>query len=298
MKKTNVKNLLERLAVQENELQGKHFLAPAVRGGQVRTKLDGLLYTFKPQPADFEGWGIFSPHSETEARLVEEADAFQTAEFLQLFPALKVHLIFALRGNVWLAFPVNESDAKQRFFKKALEVEPFAVHLATEARAFETVVARNVGGIWFFDESDRRANPETGEVLRQSLANGVRVEDLNNKNLTPEIKICYQIASRRDEFLQERERRRLQLRQAGHAQNNDERRLREAVRFGGGELLDHADRGDYWVIDWTTRTGERHTSTIAKDFTVITAGICLSGEDEKFDLHSLVGVVEGWNEDW
>lgn len=297
MKKTDVLSLHNRLADAEDELREKRFLAPLVRGGQVRTKLNDLLCTFKPQPADFEGWGIFAPQSEIDAQLVAEPDSFQIAEYLQLFPALKVHLILALRRGVWLAYPVNESDARQRFFKKTVQVEPFAVHLAFEAREFETAAARNVGGVWFFDEIDRRADPETGEKLRQSLADNVRTEDLTIKNLTPEIKIGYQIAAGREEFLRAREHLRLANKNALQS-SSDEKRLREALLFGGGELIGHHDRGDYWWVEWTTRTGERHTSSIAKDFTVISAGICLSGEDRKFDLQSLVGVVEGWNEDW
>ena len=73
----------------------------------------------------------------------------------------------------------------------------------------------------------------------------------------------------------------------------DEQKLAEALERGGGRLLSHVDRGDRWTIEWETSKGERHTSSINKeDMTVMSAGICLSGEDSKFDLHTLVGVVE------
>jgi hypothetical protein len=73
----------------------------------------------------------------------------------------------------------------------------------------------------------------------------------------------------------------------------DEKRLQRALKMGGGELQEFRDRDDYWLIEWTSGTGERHSSAIAKnDLTVISAGICLSGEDRNFDLQSLVGVVE------
>jgi hypothetical protein len=73
----------------------------------------------------------------------------------------------------------------------------------------------------------------------------------------------------------------------------DETRLRRALEMGGGSLESFVDRGDYWTTQWTTSDGETYTSAIQKDnLSVMSAGICLDGEDAKFDLQSLVGVVE------
>jgi hypothetical protein len=86
-------------------------------------------------------------------------------------------------------------------------------------------------------------------------------------------------------------------RNAGGNHGGEEGRLREALRTGGGEMRDFRDRGEYWLVEWTTADGQRHTSAIAKgDMTVISSGICLSGRDRDFDLQSLVGVIEG--RDW
>ncbi|MDX2232056.1 MAG: hypothetical protein NW220_20650 [Leptolyngbyaceae cyanobacterium bins.349] len=97
--------------------------------------------------------------------------------------------------------------------------------------------------------------------------------------MTPEMRSLYELATQQiEEFAQPQ---------------RDEKRLRQALKLGGGELHQFQDRGDYWTVDWTTSDGVRHTSAIAKDdLTVVSSGICLSGRDRDFDLQSLVGVME------
>jgi hypothetical protein len=286
----DIRDLLNRLAAAEENLRSRRFLAPCVRGGQVRTSVAGLLYTFQPRPRDFEGWGIFRPVGEREAEVVEEAGLARVTEYLSLFPSARLRLGYQLRGGTWIAYPANESDVRQRF--PSQEVRPVPVHLVTDGHEFEQVVARHLGGSWWFEELDRRAPPQEAESLREAWRSGVVPEELKLKGLTPEMRACYSLVFRRGTLGRERRLRKEQRRRG----SMDEARLRGALRFGGGELRDFRDRGDYWLVEWATRGGGLHTSAIAKhDLTVISAGICLSGEDQKFDLQSLVGVVEG---DW
>jgi hypothetical protein len=92
---------------------------------------------------------------------------------------------------------------------------------------------------------------------------------------------------RREEERKNREIRR----QREDARASGERRLREALEHAGATLRDFAERGDVYSVSYTV-DGQRHTSIVGKaDLGVQTAGICLSGEDRKFDLHSLVGVL-------
>jgi hypothetical protein len=286
----DIRDLLNRLASAEENLRSRRFLAPCVRGGQVRASVAGLLYTFAPSPRDFEGWGIFRPVSESEAEVVEEAGLARVTEYLGLFPSARLRLGYGLRGGTWIAYPANESDVRQRFPSQG--VRPVLVHLVTDGQEFEQVVARNLGGAWWCEELDRRASPQEAESLRETLRRGVVPEEVKLKGLTPEMRACYSLVVRREELERERKLQREQRRRG----SRDEARLRGALRFGGGDLRGFRDRGDYWLVEWTTSNGELHTSAIAKnDLTVISAGICLSGEDQKFDLQSLVGVVEG---DW
>jgi hypothetical protein len=275
---SNIHRLLNQLAADEAQLRETQFLAPCVRGGQVRTRVSGMVYTFAPRPRDFEGWGIFQPVSAETAEMVEEAGLPQVAAYLQRLLPLRLRLAHGLRGQTWLAYPVNESDARQRWGA----ARPVPVHLVSEGAAFEVVVARWDRGAWWFEEVDRRADPQQAEQLRAAKRAITLPEAVRFKGITPEMRTAYHLAAQQaQEF------------QALLQSRRDEARLRESLRMAGGELREFHDRGDFWLVEWTTRDGERHTSAISRrELTVVSAGICLSGRDRDFDLQSLVGVVE------
>ena len=317
----DIRNLLNQIAAQETQLRDTQFLAPCVRGGRVRTSVANIIYTFTPQPQDFEGWGIFQPVDGKIAEVVEEPSLPQLAEYLKLLKPLRLRLAHLLQGQTWLAYPVNESDMQQRLGA----AKPVPVHLVTEAAAFEPIIARFDGGAWWFDEIDRRAEPQPAELLREQLRQGTMPENVRFPGMTPEMHTVYDLALQQTEAYQlrlqhqrevrEQQQRQREQRQQRRAQRDEERReqerqsqrgrrhrgsaqgdegrLRDALHMGGGELREFRDRGEFWQVEWTTRNGDRHTSAISKgDLTVISSGICLSGYDRNFDLQSLVGVIE------
>ena len=272
---TDIRKILNQLAAQEGKLLDTQFLAPCVNGGRVRTRIGGMTYTFKPQPRNFEGWGIFQPVNEKIATVFDEPNLPQLAEYLELLVPIRLQLAYVLQGQTWLAYPVNESDVKQRTgFAK-----PVPVHLVSEGSQFEPIVARWDGHFWWFQEIDRRADPMASEELRAALKKLTFPEKVHFKGMTPEMRTVYELVT-------------------GNLKDfdpkvQDKRRLERALKMGGGELQNFRACDDYWVVEWTSGTGERHSSAIAKnDLTVMSSGICLSGEDMKFDLQSLVGVVE------
>ncbi len=271
----DIRKILSQLAAKEGQLLDTQFLAPCVRGGRVRTRIGGMTYLFQPQPQNFEGWAIFRPINEKIAAVIEDASLPQVAEYLQLLVPIRLQLARVLQGQTWLAYPVNESDAKQRVgFAK-----PVAVHLVSEGSQFEQIVARWDGNCLWFEEIDRRADPLPSEKLKRALKHLILPEEVRFKGMTPEMRTVYELVSRNIKDFAPKVR--------------DEKRLQRALKMGGGELRDFRDRQDYWLVEWTSGSGEHHTSAIAKnDLTVMSAGICLSGLDKDFDLQSLVGVVE------
>ena len=70
-----------------------------------------------------------------------------------------------------------------------------------------------------------------------------------------------------------------------------EERIRAALLHAGAALRDYQDRGDVFRVTYEV-DGRRHVSVVDRnDLSVQAAGICLSGEDRRFDLQSLVGVL-------
>ena len=217
-----IHKLVRELAQQETELRGAVFVAPCVPGGKVRARVAGLVQTFRPLPADFEGWGIFQPEGANTARLVEEAGLPIVTRYLELLAPMRFWLAYPLQGQSWLAYPVNESDMQQR----AGFARPVPVHLVGDGLPFEVVVARRDGAAWWFEEVDRRADPVLPERLRESKRQAMDPDSLRIPGLTPEARVAYDLAAQQDRAFTELIRRR----------RIDERpRVCARRQFGGGE---------------------------------------------------------------
>jgi hypothetical protein len=177
-------------------------------------------------------------------------------------------------GREWLALAANRGD--DRFEIGGL----VPVRLIDDGEMFDTVVARFDGGQFWFDELDARADSGAAAYLRESLGRTLDPRALDRKALTGEQRTAYaaEYARRLEETLREERAR-------------PERRLRVALEHAGARLRDFGDRGDVYRVTFSF-DGRRHTSVVRKDdLSVVTAGICLSGQDGNFDLASLVGVL-------
>ncbi|CAK9037477.1 Probable molybdopterin-synthase adenylyltransferase (MoaD protein adenylase) (Molybdopterin-converting factor subunit 1 adenylase) (Sulfur carrier protein MoaD adenylyltransferase) [Durusdinium trenchii] len=279
---------LRRLAEAENAFLEQEFLAPVVQGGEVRIRVAGAICKLSVEPADFVGWGVFQPISHTEALLDREATLAERRAYLNLLPA--VRLILCRRADEkWCGSAGSFGDSRIALDGAA------PIQLTTEVQQFDVVRSRFDGGVFWFDEVDRRHDPRQASYLRESLAERVVPAEVARKGLTAEERAAYELAYW--ELIrppEERRSPRRRLRREVEMPVDFDpvvTRLRESLSHAGAELVDYLERKDGFRVRYTVG-GMHYTSSVDKnDLTVQVAGICLSGEDQKFDLGSLVGVL-------
>jgi hypothetical protein len=272
-KSNHLTDALKRLAAAEDRFLASEFLAPVIRGGKVQVRIAGVICTLSVRPADFEGWGVFRPASHSEAEFVRPARLIERQRYLDLFPLVRLILVDR-REEQWLALPAHRSDA--RFQMEGV----IAVRLVEEAQLFEVIETRFDGAQFWYAGPDARWDPAMASYLRQELARLTPPEKLHRAGMTAEERTAYGLNYwPRFEASEEAQRSR------------EERRLRSALEHAGAELKDYVERQDVYTVTYEV-DGQRHVSAVAKkDLSVQVAGICLSGEDQQFDLQSLVGVI-------
>ena len=285
----------DALASAERELTRLDFLAPRVGRAGVKVCVEGLLHTFAViEPEGWQGWGIWRAVDMRTARLVEPASLSQVERYISLLPCVPLILIRRLSGQRWLAIAGNASDASQRCPSLRDAKAPQVIELVGEGDAFDRVIAGWDGVRWWFESLDVRADFAAGERLRDALEARRKPDAVfaSTRGYSPEQRAAYEIAW----AAMVRELEAAIAAKVAKSQAQDRERLRHALESAGGAFeRSHATPdGRRWVVEWRTPGGARHTSVIdVKDLGVVSAGICLSGEDRKFDLESLVGVVEG-----
>ena len=267
-------DILDRLEKAEQGFAGTEFLAPVVRPARVNVRLAGIVCQLRVTqglPQGFSGWAILRARSTSKAEFVRPASMAEAAAYLALFPS--VRLVLAEKQGRWLAFPAQSGD--RRFAISG----PVMVLLAEDGlERFETVATRFDGRLFWYERRDPGHDPALAAYLRDQFSrpNPPPVEKLHKTGLSREEREAYAWL--------------LTLREQGrHAKV--QQRLEQALAHAGAELRSVAERQDVYVVTYEV-DGRRHVSTVRRDdLSVATAGICLAGQDRRFDLASLVGVL-------
>jgi hypothetical protein len=272
-KSKEMTDALSRLAAAEERFLASEFLAPVIRGGQVQVRIAGVVCTLRTRPADFEGWGIFRPDSHSDATLVRPAKLGERERYLELFPLLRL-ILTGKHDEEWSALLAHRADSR-------FQIDgPVPVRLVEDVQMFEVIRARCDGAQFWYAGPDSTHDPAMARYLRRELERLTPPDRLERPGLTAEERAAYAVAYwPRYEATEEAR------------QSREEKRLRTALAHAGAELKDFVERRDVYTVTYEI-DGQRHVSAVSKrDLSVQVAGICLSGQDENFDLQSLVGVV-------
>ena len=310
--------LIARLSQESKQLLEREIIAPLLPGGRIRTRLNGLVYEFKPQQR-FVGWGRFRPLNEHTASILGEAQPWERAGYLELLPLLRVVLLWPDTSGrypgTWLALPYNESDARQRF---GLAAEPLPVFLCDPtagAERFERVLTRVDGRALWFEGVDALADPTHAEWLRSAADREENAEEAMLPGLAAserqallfwhlrQLELSLSDSTRLTQEIRQRprEEQRTWLGQQARLRTL-EGRLRHALAKADATLHSYSEvvaangSVSQLIVEWS-QLGQtyRYRSVLDPSLSVVSSGICLSGRDNDFDLTSLVDVMaDAW----
>jgi hypothetical protein len=273
MARTSILAAMNRLAETESRFLATEFLAPVIFGRGVTLSIANVRCTLRVTPPAYRGWGVFRPLSHACAQVVRVATAGERRRYLDLFAAVRLIVVSRAPDSI-TAIAANAGNS--RFEMNG----PVTANLAFGCDVFDIVVARFDGSQLWFDAVDPRADPGAAAFLRRELTKRVEPAKVSRPGLS---------AAHRQAYAMVLDQRMKRL--ALDRRQREESRLASALSQAGAMLRDFSDTGDSYRVAYIV-DGVRHVSVVGKgDLTVMSAGICLSGEDRAFDLNSLVGVL-------
>lgn len=260
-------DLFEKLARQETDFLKQEFLCPALENCPICVRIAGINLNLKPN-RKYSGWGVFRPKSYKEAVFVRKASISERQEYLNLFPTIRFILCHQDK-KMWHGLSLH-SD--QRFNISGL----VPLFLVDEAQIFDVVQVRFDGLSFWYDCHYEKHNLKILNYLRESLQQGLLPKDLKMSGLTQAEKDAYNLV-----FMSSEEAKK----------TLDENRIKEALSRTSAIYRGHIERENTYTVEFVV-DGQNYRSVIEKEnFTIQSAGICLSGGDRAFDLQSLVGVI-------
>jgi hypothetical protein len=222
--------------------------------------------------SSFEGWAILRMTAPGKAAVVDQPSPALIGKYLKLFPRVRLVLLQQF-GNRWWALAASTSDTRLQL------TGPVPVHLVQRTGRFDTVQTRFDGSCFWFEGIDRRRDPAIARALNKALAEVVPPKELRCPGAVPQERIAYRmlwLAEHGDDAI---------------IAADDMTRISSAIRHAGAALESFwYDREDAATVRFTV-SGQTHTVSVRpSDLSILSAGICLSGRDNDFDLSSLVGV--------
>lgn len=264
----DIMGIISRLGEKEKKLLSSEIISPVYGNRQIATKVAGAVYRLNISRTS-PGWYKFRVKNSREAERVSEADLSDRDSYLNKLPRLRMVLV--RRDNYrYLAVPC----------RNPFKIEPseacWILLVDDQPMDFDTVVVRFDGVRFWYHEVDLRSDPSKSDYLRESFNKGI--ENLEFPGLTHEDKTAYSLRCAMD---------------VEAKKQRSEYKIQRAVEHGGGDFVSFLERSDHFSVTYKV-DGRQYTSTVKKDSSmeIISAGICLDGNDKLFDLKSLIPVLK------
>ena len=103
--------------------------------------------------------------------------------------------------------------------------------------------------------------------------------------------VAQDIIRQREVELERRKRELERLEREAVLRGSLETRVQQHLDFMGADMVQWEEEGEGVRVTWEYE-GYRHTSRIARDTSVLSAGICLSGTDREHNLSTLVATIQ------
>ena len=267
---SDVLGLIRKIGAGENSLTKMEFVSPVFNSAVVATRVDGMVYTFSIPRKD-PGWYRIRPTSTKRAKVLGPAGPEDVERYLRCLDRVRLVLMMK-RDGVYLAIPEKSN-------KFALPVnEPVPVLLFDDTvMDFDRVFARYDGANFWYERLDRSNDLAKADHLRASMEEVEDPSKIGFLGLTLEEKMAYTLRFSLDKKLVE---------------DRKKTSLKEDVEHAGGKLVRFSEKSDHYTLTYKV-DGEEFSSHVSKDprHWVISAGLCLAGNDKNFDLKSLVTVI-------
>lgn len=266
------------MSAKERKVRSQEFLAPYTEQSKhAVVKIDGMNYRFRIVGFQGSGFGVFQPVDPTCARFVRAAEFDQAYDYLQVLP--KMYVILVCQTDLgWCAYPFNTESAKIKF---GVDFE-IIVRNVSDVERFDVVTVRCDGRNFWYEEPFIGSDPVKADSFRECFA--LRTDPLKQRQALDKIK-----------GITPEERKSFDLALASWRQfqkQSTEGRLKEMLALGGAELDNYVIRGEQIEITWQAHSGTYYKSRVDKNtLDVVSAGICLNNEDQKFHLKDLPGII-------
>ena len=265
----DVLDLISKIGKQESSLTQRTFVSPNFNNDTVATRVEGIVYTFSVPKK--EGWFKFQPLNSKKARVVGPAELDEIEGYQKQLGKVRVVLVMK-QQDMFMGIP----DKTNNFGLGFNNLMP--VYLCGDYPSdFDRIIARYDGANLWYERVDTGNDPAKGDYLRECMAKVVLPKDIKFSGLTMEEKHAYAMRLTFDRKLVE-------------DQKKDQ--LKQDVEFAGGKFIGFSEKSDHFAITYMV-DGQQFTTRVTKDprRMVVSAGLCLAGNDRKFDLKSLVTVI-------